>query len=111
MTLNSFDAKATLTVGDRSYEIYRLDALQSRFDIARLPFSLKILLDLHLQYNQTTFLNEPKVNLLFLLAPIASSCCLSLSLHGHVFPASCSAISPRPRKSTTPRRRAPGTKS
>src|ERR1700704_4715426 len=43
--VNSFDAKATLTVGDRSYEIFRLDALQSKFDIARLPFSLKILLE------------------------------------------------------------------
>ncbi len=44
-TRNSFDARARLSVGDRSYEIYRLDALQSKFDIARLPFSLKILLE------------------------------------------------------------------
>ena len=44
-TTNSFDAKATLTVGDASYEIFRLDALQSTFDVARLPFSLKILLE------------------------------------------------------------------
>src|SRR6204780_1532945 len=44
-THNSFDAKASLTVGDRSYEIFRLDALQSKFDVARLPFSLKILLE------------------------------------------------------------------
>jgi aconitate hydratase len=44
-TTNSFGAKATLTVGDASYEIFRLDALQSKFDIARLPFSLKILLE------------------------------------------------------------------
>src|SRR6201986_4823410 len=44
-TTNSFDAKATLTVGDASYDIFRLDALQSQFDIARLPFSLKILLE------------------------------------------------------------------
>jgi aconitate hydratase len=42
---NSFDAKATLTVDDRSYEIFRLDALQAKFDVARLPFSLKILLE------------------------------------------------------------------
>ncbi len=45
MPTNSFDAKATLSVGGRDYEIYRLDALQSRFDVARLPFSLKILLE------------------------------------------------------------------
>ena len=44
-TPNSFDAKATLSVGDAKYDIYRLDALQSKFDIARLPFSLKILLE------------------------------------------------------------------
>ena len=45
MSTNSFNAKDTLAVGDRSYEIFRLDALQSQFDVARLPFSLKILLE------------------------------------------------------------------
>src|SRR5947209_649057 len=45
MSSNSFDAKATLEVGERSYEIYRLDALQEKFDVARLPFSLKVLLE------------------------------------------------------------------
>jgi aconitate hydratase len=42
---NSFDARGTLKVGDREVEIFRLEALQSRFDVARLPFSLKILLE------------------------------------------------------------------
>src|SRR3954454_12782326 len=42
---NSFDARGTLNVGDREVEIFRLDALQSKFDVARLPFSLKILLE------------------------------------------------------------------
>src|SRR5579875_1796865 len=42
---DSFGARADLTVGDRTFEIYRLDALQSKFDVARLPFSLKILLE------------------------------------------------------------------
>src|SRR3712207_1303807 len=42
---NSFDARAELEVGGRAYEIYRLDALQSKHDVARLPFSLKILLE------------------------------------------------------------------
>src|SRR4051794_25676670 len=45
MPANSFDARATLSVGGRDYEIYRLDALQSRFDVTRLPFSLKVLLE------------------------------------------------------------------
>ena len=45
MSENSFDARAGLEVGGRTYEIYRLDALQARFDVARLPFSLKVLLE------------------------------------------------------------------
>jgi aconitate hydratase len=45
MTQNSFGAKSTLETGGRSYEIFRLDALQQRFDVARLPFSLKVLLE------------------------------------------------------------------
>ena len=45
MPSNSFDARATLHAGGRELEIFRLDALQSRFDVARLPFSLKILLE------------------------------------------------------------------
>src|SRR6185436_6534989 len=42
---NSFGARDTLKVGDREFEIHRLDALQSKFDVARLPFSLKVLLE------------------------------------------------------------------
>src|SRR4051812_462386 len=45
MSTNSFDARATLRAGDRELEIFRLDALQDRFDVARLPFSLKVLLE------------------------------------------------------------------
>ena len=45
MSENSFDARADLEVGDKTYEIFRLDALQSKFDVARLPFSLKVLLE------------------------------------------------------------------
>src|SRR4051794_8291765 len=45
MADNSFDARSELQVGDRTFEIYRLDALQSKFDVARLPFSLKVLLE------------------------------------------------------------------
>ena len=45
MSDNSFNARATLSVGGRDVEIFRLDALQSRYDVARLPFSLKVLLE------------------------------------------------------------------
>src|SRR6195952_3383036 len=42
---DSYDARGTLKVGDRELTIFRLQALQSKFDVARLPFSLKILLE------------------------------------------------------------------
>ena len=42
---DSFGAKDTLDVSGREYEIFRLDALQDRFDVARLPYSLKVLLE------------------------------------------------------------------
>jgi len=46
MSANSFGSRATLKAGKRSYEIYRLDALERRgLSIARLPYSLKILLE------------------------------------------------------------------
>jgi aconitate hydratase len=45
MSENSFGAKQTLDVGGRAYEIFNLQALQQRFDVARLPFSLKVLLE------------------------------------------------------------------
>jgi aconitate hydratase len=42
---DSFGARSALDVGGRSYEIFRLDALQERYDVERLPYSLKILLE------------------------------------------------------------------
>ncbi len=45
MSANSFGSKATLEVGGRAYDIFRIDALQASHDVARLPFSLKVLLE------------------------------------------------------------------
>jgi aconitate hydratase len=42
---DSFGARSTLDVGGTSYEIFRIDALQPRFDVARLPYCLKVLLE------------------------------------------------------------------
>ncbi|MFO7858374.1 MAG: aconitate hydratase AcnA, partial [Ectothiorhodospiraceae bacterium] len=42
---DSFNARSTLEVGGQSYEIYRLKALADRYDLDRLPFSLKVLLE------------------------------------------------------------------
>ncbi len=43
MSTNSFDAKTTLEVGDRSYEIFSLQAVDT--DLANLPYSIRILLE------------------------------------------------------------------
>src|SRR3954452_7356290 len=45
VSADSFGARGELAVGTRRFEIFRLAALQERFDVARLPFSLKILLE------------------------------------------------------------------
>jgi len=46
MSVDTFRAKDTLAVGDKSYDYYRLDAVQGEgLDVASLPFSLKILLE------------------------------------------------------------------
>ncbi|SCK53133.1 aconitase [Streptomyces sp. AmelKG-E11A] len=42
VSANSFDARATLSVGDESYEIFKLDKVEGS---ARLPYSLKVLLE------------------------------------------------------------------
>src|SRR4029453_12886319 len=42
MSLNSFGAKSTFQVGDESYQIFRLDAVEGS---ESLPYSLKILLE------------------------------------------------------------------
>ena len=42
MSVNSFGAKTALSVGDASYEIFRLDAVEGS---ELLPYSLKILLE------------------------------------------------------------------
>ena len=44
--MNSYASRATLKSGNNSYTIYRLPALDARgFNLSRLPFSLKILLE------------------------------------------------------------------
>jgi Aconitase family (aconitate hydratase) len=46
MSLNSFNSRSTLKVGDKEYEIYRLDALdQLGISTKHLPYCLRILLE------------------------------------------------------------------
>ncbi|MGZ8782459.1 MAG: aconitate hydratase AcnA, partial [Gaiellaceae bacterium] len=42
---DAFSSRSTLAVGDRELEIHRLDALQQQWDVARLPYTLRILLE------------------------------------------------------------------
>ena len=61
---DSFGARATLRVGGRDREIFRLDALQARFDVARLPYSLKILLENLLRCEDGVSVRAPDVEAL-----------------------------------------------
>jgi aconitate hydratase len=49
---DSFGARSTLEVGGESYEIFRLDALQEKYDVARLPYALKVLLENLLRHGE-----------------------------------------------------------
>ena len=39
------DARGTLTVGGERFEIFRIDALQEQWDVERLPYTLRVLLE------------------------------------------------------------------
>ena len=51
---DSFSTRSTLEVGGAKYEIFRLDRLADRFDLDRLPFSLKVLLENLLRHEDGT---------------------------------------------------------
>ncbi len=42
---DSFGARGTLSVGGRELEVFRIGALQERFDVQRLPYTLRVLLE------------------------------------------------------------------
>ncbi len=58
---NSFGAKDILQAAGREYEIFRLDVLQEHYDVARLPFSLKILLENLLRHEGEEFVSSRDV--------------------------------------------------
>ena len=61
MSSDSFGARAELEVSGRRFEIHRLDALQQRFDTARLPYSLKVLLENALRLEDGTSVTSEDV--------------------------------------------------
>jgi aconitate hydratase len=53
------DAKGTLEVAGKRYEIQRLKALEAQYKVSRLPYSLKVLLENLLRhYDGTTVTDD-----------------------------------------------------
>src|SRR5574340_372714 len=46
---DSFKSRATLNVGAKTYEIFKLDVLEKKYKVSRLPYSLKVLLEMLLR--------------------------------------------------------------
>ena len=61
MSSDSFGARDELEVSGRRFEIHRLDALQQKFDTARLPYSLKVLLENALRLEDGTSVSSEDV--------------------------------------------------
>ena len=68
---NSFRARSTLKVGDRSYEIWSLAALPQD-KLARLPFSLKILLENLLRFEDGVSVTRADIEALLAWDPAAT---------------------------------------
>jgi len=58
---NSFGARSRLRVGEQELEIFRLAALQERFDVLRLPYTLRILLENVLRHEDGLTVTEADV--------------------------------------------------
>ena len=71
---NTFDARGTLRVGNRTFEIFRLDALaRAGFDVQRLPYSLRILLENLLRTEDGTVVTSDDVKALAAWRPGGSA--------------------------------------
>ncbi|WP_025772078.1 aconitate hydratase AcnA [Thioalkalivibrio sp. HK1] len=68
---DSFNARSTLDVDGDHYEIFRLDALANRFDLSRLPFSLKILIENLLRHEDGVSITRSDIEALAAWDPTA----------------------------------------
>ncbi|MGD8937466.1 MAG: aconitase family protein, partial [Thiogranum sp.] len=59
---NSFSTRGSLDVGGKRYEIYRLPALET--DVSRLPYSLKVLLENLLRFEDNKTVNRSDIEAL-----------------------------------------------
>jgi aconitate hydratase len=69
---NSFNTRDTLAVGDQSYEIFSLRKLSASHDIARLPYSLKILLENLLRFEDEHTVTRADIDALLKWDPQAA---------------------------------------
>ena len=58
---DSFGARGKLSVGGRGVEIFRLEALQARYDVLRLPYTLRVLLENVLRHENGTTVTSDDV--------------------------------------------------
>ena len=72
---NSLGARDTLTAGSRTYEIYRLDALDRRGigHVGQLPFSLRVLLENLLRQEDGRFVRTADIEALAEWQPKAAT--------------------------------------
>jgi aconitate hydratase len=71
--MNSFGSRSTLTAGKRSFEIYRLSTLEKAgFNISRLPFSLRVLLEMLLRTEDGRTVTPAHINALAAWDPKAA---------------------------------------
>ena len=72
---NSFSTRSTLRVGNDSFAIYRLDALERAGigKVSRLPFSLKVLLENLLRHEDDRFVHANDIRALAALGPLERS--------------------------------------
>src|SRR5688572_9373364 len=63
--LNSFGSRSPLTVGKRSFEIFKMSVLEKAgFNVSRLPFSLRVLLEMLLRTEDGRTVTQAHVNAL-----------------------------------------------
>src|SRR3954451_14450410 len=68
--MNSFGSRSTLTAGKRSFEIFRLSALEKAgFKVSRLPYSLRVLLEMLLRTEDGRTVTAAHINALGQWAP------------------------------------------
>src|SRR2546423_6135328 len=71
--LNSFGTRSTLTVGNRSYDIFRIAVLErAGFNVQRLPYSLRVLLEMLLRTEDNRTVSAAHIDALAQWEPTAA---------------------------------------